>query len=151
MVFYWKLLSRWIQLGKFIMKLENYIHNLENINPSQQKSESRSALLCPWISLDKNVGGGSHSSLQGIFQTQESNLGLLHCRQNLKHLNHQQKPALKAPRSYSTARKDSTKKGNQTSCWWTAGGRAVLQLQWPLVSSCSEESTARWVCLVYKW
>ena len=34
----------------------------------------------------------SHSLLQGIFLTQELNLGLLHCRQILYHLNHQGSP-----------------------------------------------------------
>ena len=33
----------------------------------------------------KNTGMGSHSLLQGIFLTQGSNLGLLHCRQILYH------------------------------------------------------------------
>ena len=33
----------------------------------------------------KNTGVGSHSLLQGIFLTQGSNLGLLHCRQILSH------------------------------------------------------------------
>ena len=37
----------------------------------------------------KNTGVGGHSLLQGIFPTQESNLGLLHCRQMLYHLSHQ--------------------------------------------------------------
>ena len=46
-------------------------------------------LLCPWTSPDKNTGVGSHSLLQGIFPTQGSNLGLLHCRQILYHLSHQ--------------------------------------------------------------
>ena len=32
---------------------------------------------------------GSHSLLQGIFQTQGLNPGLLHCRQTLHHLSHQ--------------------------------------------------------------
>ena len=36
-------------------------------------------LLCPWNFSDKNTGAGSHSLLQGIFPTQGSNLGLLHC------------------------------------------------------------------------
>ena len=40
-------------------------------------------LLCPWDSLGKNTGVGCHFFLQGILQTQESNLGLLHCRQIL--------------------------------------------------------------------
>ena len=37
-------------------------------------------LLCPWNSPGKNSGVGSHSLLQGIFPTQGSNPGLLHCR-----------------------------------------------------------------------
>ena len=36
----------------------------------------------------KNTGVGSHFLLQGIFLTQESNPGLLHCRQILYHLSH---------------------------------------------------------------
>ena len=39
--------------------------------------------LCPWNSLGKNTGVGSH------FLLQELNLGLLHCRQILYHLSHQ--------------------------------------------------------------
>ena len=46
-------------------------------------------LLCPWDSPGKNTGVGSQSLLQGIFQTQGSNPGLLHCRQLLYHLSHQ--------------------------------------------------------------
>ena len=45
-------------------------------------------LLCPWNSPGKNTGVGSHSLLQRIFSTQESNPGLLHCRQILYHLSH---------------------------------------------------------------
>ena len=40
---------------------------------------------CP----DNNTGVGCHPLLQGIFLTQGSNLGLLHCRQILYHLSHQ--------------------------------------------------------------
>ena len=40
----------------------------------------------------KNNGVGCHALLQAIFQTQGSNLGLLHCRQILYHLRHQGKP-----------------------------------------------------------
>ena len=40
-------------------------------------------LLCPWDSPGKNLGVGCHFLLWGIFQTQESNPGLLHCRQIL--------------------------------------------------------------------
>ena len=46
-------------------------------------------LLCPWDYPSKNTGVGCHSFLQGIFPTQGSNSGLLHCRQILYHLSHQ--------------------------------------------------------------
>ena len=41
--------------------------------------------LCLWGSPGKNPGVGCRSLLQGIFPTQESNPGLLHCRQILYH------------------------------------------------------------------
>ena len=40
-------------------------------------------LLCPQNSPGNNTGVGCHSFLQGIFQIQGLNLGLLHCRQTL--------------------------------------------------------------------
>ena len=46
-------------------------------------------LLCSWASPGKNIGVGCHFLLQGIFPTQESNLGLLPCRQILCHLSPQ--------------------------------------------------------------
>ena len=48
-------------------------------------------LLCTWDSPGKNTGVGCHSLLQGIFPSQGSNPGLLHCRQILCHLSHQGK------------------------------------------------------------
>ena len=47
-----------------------------------------SRLLCPWNSPGKNAGVGCCFLLQGIFPLQESNLGFLHWRQILYHLNH---------------------------------------------------------------
>ena len=41
-----------------------------------------------------NTGVGSHALLQGIFPTQGSNPGLLHCRQVLYRLSHQRSPIL---------------------------------------------------------
>ena len=41
----------------------------------------------------KNTGLGCHFLLQGIFETQGLNLGLLHCRQILYHLSHQGSPS----------------------------------------------------------
>ena len=46
-------------------------------------------LFCPWNSPGKNTGVGYHFLLQGIFQTQGLNLGLLHCMQILDGLSHQ--------------------------------------------------------------
>ena len=43
----------------------------------------------PWSSPGQNTGVGSHSLLQEIFPTQESNPGLLHCRWILYQLSHQ--------------------------------------------------------------
>ena len=48
--------------------------------------------LCPLHSPGKNTGVGCHSLFQGIFPTQGSNLGFLHCRQILYHLSHQGSP-----------------------------------------------------------
>ena len=42
-------------------------------------------LFCPWDSPGKNTRVGSHFLLQGIFPTQESNLGLPHSWQILYH------------------------------------------------------------------
>ena len=42
------------------------------------------ARILEWKKKKKNTGVGSHFLLQGIFFTQESNLGLLHCRQILQ-------------------------------------------------------------------
>ena len=49
----------------------------------------RTRLLRPWDSPGKNTGVGCHCLLQGIFPTQGSNPGLLHCRQTLYPLSHQ--------------------------------------------------------------
>ena len=66
----------------------------------ERKSLSRVQLfVSPWtvadqalLSMDfpcENTGVGCHFFPQGIFQTQELNPGLLHCRQMLYHLSHQ--------------------------------------------------------------
>ena len=46
-------------------------------------------LLHPWDFLGKSTGVGCHFLIQRIFPTQESNPGLLHCRQTLYRLSHQ--------------------------------------------------------------
>ena len=52
-------------------------------------------LLCPWNSPGKNTGVGCHFLLQGIFTTQELNLGLLHCRQMIYQLSYEGSPLKK--------------------------------------------------------
>ena len=52
-----------------------------------------SSLLCPWDSPGKNTGVGCHLCLQGIFLTQGSNPGLLHCRRMLYRLSYQGSPS----------------------------------------------------------
>ena len=44
-----------------------------------------SRLLCPWDFPGKSTGVGCHFLLQGIFPTQGSNQGPLHCRQTCYH------------------------------------------------------------------
>ena len=58
----------------------------------QHHGRQPTRLLCPWDSPGKKTGVGGHSFLQGILPTQESNLGLLHCKQILYHLSHQGGP-----------------------------------------------------------
>ena len=50
--------------------------------------DSPARIPCPWNSPGKNTGVVCHSLLQGIFLTQGSNPGLLHCRQILYHLSY---------------------------------------------------------------
>ena len=47
---------------------------------------------CPWNSPGQNPGAGSLSLLQGVFPTQGSNPGLLHCRRIFYCLSHQGSP-----------------------------------------------------------
>ena len=48
----------------------------------------------PWSSPGQNTGVGCLSLLQGIFPTQGSNTGPLHCRQILYQLSHQRSPRI---------------------------------------------------------
>ena len=59
------------------------------LSGKESESESHSVMsdslrpawpLCPWDFPGQNTGVGGLSLLQGIFPTQESNQGLLHCR-----------------------------------------------------------------------
>ena len=55
------------------------------VSSSCDPMDCRPLDLCPWDFPGKNTGVGCHFFLQGIFRTQESNLGLLHCKWILYH------------------------------------------------------------------
>ena len=74
------------------------LHTCVSVSSQIGESESQSVmseslwphgLYSPWNSPGQNTGVGSLSLLQGIFPTQGSNPGLLHCRQILYQLSHQ--------------------------------------------------------------
>ncbi|MES7760928.1 hypothetical protein U6J64_12300, partial [Cutibacterium acnes] len=69
----------------------------------------------------KNTGVGSLSLLQGIFLTQESNWGLLHCRQILYQLSHKGSPRILEWVAYPFS-SGSSQPRNQTGVSCIAGG-----------------------------
>ena len=71
--------------------------------------------MTPWTiqSMDspgQNTGVGSLSLLQGIFPTQESNWGLLHCRRILYQLRHQGAHAEPPEPTYPTSLLESQRR-----------------------------------------
>ena len=60
-------------------------------------------LYSPWNSPGRDTGVGSLSLLQGIFPIQESNRGLLYCRQILYQLSHHGSPV--SPTKYVSLKK----------------------------------------------
>ena len=75
----------------------------------------------PWNSPGQNNGVGSHFLLQGIFLTQGSNLGLLHCWQILYHLSYERSPGSQ----YSWV----LMRALFLACRWTDGFNHVLMLR----------------------
>ena len=71
-------------------------------------------------SPDKNTGEGCHALLQGIFPTQRSNPGLLHCRLILYYLSHQGSPWILEWVAYLFSRGPSWPR-NWTRVFCTAG------------------------------
>ena len=57
------------------------------------------SFLCPWNFAGNNTGENCDALLQGIFPTQGSNSGLLHCRQILYYLSHQGGTSLIKPQA----------------------------------------------------
>ena len=82
-----------------------------NFYPRLMWSEVKVAQSCPtlcdpmdfpWNSLGQNTGVGNLPLLQGIFLTQESNRGLLHCRQILYQLSFSTVKSLSLVRLFAT-------------------------------------------------
>ena len=69
----------------------------------------------------KDTGVGCHALLQGIFPTQGSNPGLLHCRQILYHLSHQGGPRILEWIAMPSSR-GSSQPRDQTQVSCIAGG-----------------------------
>ena len=98
-----------------------------------------------WNSPGQNTGVGSLSLLQGIFLTQELNLGLPHCRQILYHLSHQGSPYdMKTDMIRNIGKqiwKPLTRQKAFTTCWPRAfsirppGAEGLIML-FPVTPSC---------------
>ena len=69
----------------------------------------------------KNTRVGCHALLQGIFPTQGSNPGLLHCRRILYQLSYKRSPRILEWVDYLFSR-GSSRPRNQTRVSWSAGG-----------------------------
>ena len=76
---------------KLFTKIESEAVSCSVVSDSLQRRELQPArLLCPWDFPGNNTGVDCRFLLQGIFLTQGLNPGLLHCRQILYHLSHQE-------------------------------------------------------------
>ena len=102
----------------------------ERLNWNDSESESCSVvsnslpphgLYSSWNSPGQNTRVGSLSLLQGIFPTQGSNPGLLHCRQILYQLSHQGSPTILQWVAYPFSR-GSSRPGNRTGVSCIAEG-----------------------------
>ena len=77
-------------------------------------------LYSSWNCPGQNTVVGSHSFLQGIFPTQGSNPGLLHCRWILYQLSHQGSPRIPEWVAYPFSSRSSWPR-NQTGILYIAG------------------------------
>ena len=110
---------------------ENHCFNLSPPIPSPS-----TPLYSPWNSPGQNTGVGNLSLHQGIFPTQGSNPGLLHCRQILYQLSHKGSP-LSCPNYFSKppiimalyCLSETSKQTRQSLAWLSRSGSRLLS--WP--------------------
>ena len=83
----------WTQLSNFTLVMKLKVKESESEGHSVVSDSLRPhGLYSPWNSPGQNTGVGKLSLLQGIFATQGSNPGLMHCRQILYQLSHEGSP-----------------------------------------------------------
>ena len=80
--------SEWVQVSHLYLTLCN---PMDCSPPGSSVHGPLPVRISEWVSISfsKNTGVSSHSFLQGIFQSQGLNPGVLHCRQILYHLSYQ--------------------------------------------------------------
>ena len=111
-----------ISMGFLVIKWEEYWPFFVFESHSVMSNSLRPhGLHSPWNSLGQNTGVGSLSLLQGIFLTQESNQGLLHCRRILYQLSHKGSLRILEWVAYPFSRGSSWPR-NQTRVSCIAGG-----------------------------
>ena len=101
-------------------------------------------LYHPWNSLGQNTGMGSLSLFQGIFPTQGSNPGLLHCRHILYQLSHQGSPRILEWVAYPFS-SGSTLPRNWTRVFFTKAVKLVKRILYQL----SYEGSPHLWCLFF--
>ena len=93
-------------------------------------------LYSPWNSPGQNTGVGSLSLLQGIFPTQGSNPGLLHCRLILYQMSHKESPRILEWVAYPFSSRSSQLR-NRNGVFFIVGrfftNRAVREGHWHIV------------------
>ena len=126
----------------FIMSKCYFYNQKSNFYNQKSESESRSVVLdclqphglyiySPWNSPGQNTGVGRLSLLQGIFPTQESNPGLLHCMQILYQLSHKGSPRMLEWVAYPFSSRSSQPR-NQTGASCIAG-RFFTSWEWAII------------------
>ena len=97
----WRIIIIKNKLNWSMQNLQTCMHLFSALENENNKLLSRVWLFVtpwtiysPWNSPGQNTRVGSFSLLQGIFPTQESNPGFLHCRQILYQLSHKRSPRI---------------------------------------------------------
>ena len=96
-----------------------------------------------------NTGVGCHALLQGIFPTQESNPGLLHCRQFLNWLSYEGRHAAAAAKllqSCPTLRPHRRQPTRLPRPWDSPGKNTAVGCHFLL-----HEGSHRWCLICYQW